>query len=71
MVKVDRVKDFEVDGNKLIITIDWDSGYEFVDNRKIKVCPETRKLEIDKKLLMQLVRELRNQLFFISSMRQL
>ena len=56
MVKVDRVKDFEVDGNKLIITIDWDSGYD----RNIKVCPETRKLEIDKKLLMQLVRELRN-----------
>ena len=60
MVKVDRVKDFEVDEDKLIVTIDWDSGYEFVNDRKIKICPETRKLEIDKKLFMQLFRELRD-----------
>ena len=60
MVKVDRVKDFEVDESKLNLTIEIDSGFEFLEGRKIKICPETRKVEVDKSLLMQLVRELRD-----------
>ena len=60
MVKVDKVVDFEIGESKLTLTIEIDRGFEFLEGRKIKICPEIRKVEIDKKLFVQLIRELRD-----------
>lgn len=60
MVKVDKIVDFEIDESKLTLTIEIDSGFEFLEGRKIKICPEIRKVEVDKKLFMRLIRELRD-----------
>lgn len=54
MVKVDRVIVVEMSEDKLTLTVEWDNGYEYVDGRPIKVCPDRRKLEIDRKLFREL-----------------
>ena len=60
MVKVDKIVDFEIDESKLTLTIEIDSGFEFLESRKIKICPEIRKVEVDKNLFMRLIKELRD-----------